>query len=52
MENTEIKHCNNCEHYNIKHEYQDRTYGNFNRVFNVSEKTGSKRCTVCLMVKK
>ena len=52
MENTEIKHCGNCEHNNIINDYQDNKYGKFNRVFNVSEKTGNKKCSVCGTIRK
>lgn len=44
---TVIKSCPNCKANNITHDFQDKTYGKFNRVFNISEKTGSEVCTVC-----
>lgn len=46
MASYEVKHCTNCEQHGIIHEFQDRTYGKYNRVFNVSEKSGMS-CTVC-----
>lgn len=47
MANTEIKYCAHCASNNIKHQFQDTLYGNFKRVFNISEKTGTQTCTVC-----
>lgn len=47
MANTEIKYCANCAQNHIEHEFQDRTYGKFKRVFNINEQTGSATCTVC-----
>lgn len=44
-ENTVIKRCGYCAHNNITHEFQDKTYGKFMRVHNVSEKGAN--CTVC-----
>lgn len=38
---TAIKKCT-CEH-----EYQDKTYGKGNRVFNLCEGKKTWRCTVC-----
>lgn len=49
---TEIKYCKNCADNHINHEFQDKTYGKYNRVFNVSEKTGTSTCTVCASGKK
>lgn len=46
MASYEVKHCANCEQHGITHEFQDNTYGKYNRVFNVSEK-GNMSCTVC-----
>lgn len=43
---TEIKHCVNCEKTNTTHDFQDKKYGKFVRMFNVKE-SGGFVCTVC-----
>lgn len=47
MANVDIKYCTFCASNKINHEFQDKTYGRFNRVFNINEETGACRCTVC-----
>lgn len=34
---TNTKFCPNCSSKNITHDFQDKTYGKFMRIFNVSE---------------
>ena len=38
--------CTNCQKTNTTHEFQDKKYGKFNRVFNKKE-SGGMVCTVC-----
>ena len=46
MANT--KFCPNCSSKNITHEFQDKAYGKFMRIFNSCGKDGKKaRCTIC-----
>ena len=44
-----LKLCRNCRNNNKVHVFQDREYGEYIRLFNVSEKDGNKTstCTVC-----
>ena len=44
---TKTKFCSSCSHSNHIHDFQDKTYGKFTRVFNVDDKTGTEVCTVC-----
>lgn len=44
---TTTKFCSNCSSKNITHEFQDKTYGKFMRIFNVSEDQKKMTCTVC-----
>lgn len=44
---TEIKYCKDCAKTNHTHEFQDKEYGKFFRVFNVGDKSGTSVCTVC-----
>lgn len=46
-ETIKVAYCTNCAHSNIEHDFQDQTYGKFNRAFNISDKTGIAVCTVC-----
>lgn len=45
-ETTVIKNCPNCDRKGNIHDFQDKMYGKYNRVFNISEK-GTAHCTVC-----
>lgn len=42
---TEIKYCPTCAKNKIEHEFQDKMYGKFHRVFNTTKDDLS--CTVC-----
>lgn len=46
MDNCYVAHCSNCENKNITHDFQDKKYGKFNRVFN-SKDSGGGVCTIC-----
>lgn len=52
MNSCEVKYCPNCAKNKIEHEFQDKIYGKFMRVFNNSEKTETSKCTVCGFGKK
>lgn len=42
--------CKNCEIKKIKHEYQDKKFGEYVREFNKT-KDENQRCTVCGVLK-
>lgn len=44
---TEIKYCSYCAHNKIEHEFQDKQYGKYNRVFNLKDAGKGSSCTVC-----
>lgn len=44
---TETRYCKNCADKKIIHEFQDKLYGKFVRLFNTNPKTSQSACTVC-----
>lgn len=44
---TETKFCPNCSSKNITHDFQDKAYGKFNRIFNIGGDEKKMTCTVC-----
>lgn len=44
---TNTKFCPNCSSKNITHDFQDKTYGKFMRIFNLSGDEKKMTCTVC-----
>lgn len=44
---TKTVYCKHCASQKIHHEFQDKTYGEYQRLFNVSDDGKKMTCTIC-----